>query len=539
MLNLHSSINSLFSLSTLIRRRRPRGRLLKPDGFVSLENSPDIKHVEDKFPKVRSTPWLALRLGNAITQRRQMIQYRQSHRDRLATVVSKDLAEGTQSKIPGTVATTYEEGVQGESSGRRDRRSMFTSETSFISWYGNDLGRRIPDLPDMVLEGVQLGYREPIECPYCRTIQVLANRAEWRKHVFSDLQPYVCTFKDCTSELFETRQEWFSHEINTHRQDWVCIHCDDPKMFHSMSALKYHLRIQHPSEITDSQLETMLEACQCAPKRIGLGGCPLCDEWTPPAVESQNVNEFCRHLARHQQMLALEALPISVEELELKAAATDFDDDEDPEDEGPRMKGCTACGTIWSEDGRGEECPLCHGPGYVVSLPSSVTQPSISQNDSGMSSVLPEGWQDMIASEGRLYFVHGAAVWPERPSPAASEEACPVNDMQLAVDTQQSLSGIFHSALPFDDEPEQTLENVESSPNSPSYDVLWLAASLFPFGMGTTKLEAGYPYLMYQAGEVFDVIAEKGELWLAKNQDDPNGQIGWLWSKHFAKLAYT
>lgn len=149
---------------------------------------------------------------------------------------------------------------------------------------------------------------------------MLANR----KHVFSDLQPYVCTFKDCTSELFLTRQEWFSHEINTHRQSWVCIHCGDSKMFHSMCVLKNHLGIQHPSEITDSQLETMLEACQCAPKSIGSEGCPLCDEWAPPAVESQNVNEFCRHLARHQQMLALEALPISVEGLELKAAATDF-----------------------------------------------------------------------------------------------------------------------------------------------------------------------------------------------------------------------
>ncbi|KAH7232666.1 hypothetical protein B0J15DRAFT_409016, partial [Fusarium solani] len=313
MLNLHSSINSLFSLSTLIRRRRPRGRLPKPDGFVLLENSPDIKHVEDKFPKVRRTPWLAQRLGNAISQRRQMIQYRQSHRDRLAAVTPENNAEAAPSQISETVATTYEERAQSEAGGPRDRRSMFTSATSFISSYGNDLGRRIPDLPDMVLEDVQLGYGEPIECPYCRTIQVLANRAE--KHIFSDLQPYVCTFKDCISELFATRQEWFSHEINTHRQDWVCIHCGDSKIFHSLSALKSHLGIQHPNKITDSQLETMLEACQCAPKRIDPGECPLCDEWVPPAVESQNLNEFCRHLARHQQMLALEALPISVEGL--------------------------------------------------------------------------------------------------------------------------------------------------------------------------------------------------------------------------------
>ena len=42
---------------------------------------------------------------------------------------------------------------------------------------------------------------------------------------------------------------------------------------------------------------------------------------------------------------------------------------------------------------------------------------------------------------------------------------------------------------------------------------------------------------MLMAFKIFDVIGEKGELWLAKNQDDPNNLVGWLWSKHFAKLA--
>jgi hypothetical protein len=37
--------------------------------------------------------------------------------------------------------------------------------------------------------------------------------------------------------------------------------------------------------------------------------------------------------------------------------------------------------------------------------------------------------------------------------------------------------------------------------------------------------------------QIFDVIGEKGELWLAKNQDDPSDQVGWIWSKHFARLA--
>jgi dynamin-binding protein len=121
-------------------------------------------------------------------------------------------------------------------------------------------------------------------------------------------------------------------------------------------------------------------------------------------------------------------------------------------------------------------------------------------------------------------------------------------------------SGLFHSALPLEEgETSQRSSRASSRERTPAangYNVLWLAASLFEFNIETTKHEAGYPYLVYQAGEVcnqlslpssncriltryqiFDVIAEKGELWLAKNQDDPTEQVGWIWSKHFAKLA--
>lgn len=84
--------------------------------------------------------------------------------------------------------------------------------------------------------------------------------------------------------------------------------------------------------------------------------------------------------------------------------------------------------------------------------------------------------------------------------------------------------------------------------------ILFLAASLFEFNIDRSRKEAGFPYLTYVPGEVsfmswfpvscfiltriqiFDVIAEKGELWLAKNQDDPGGLVGWIWEKHFAKL---
>jgi hypothetical protein len=67
--------------------------------------------------------------------------------------------------------------------------------------------------------------------------------------------------------------------------------------------------------------------------------------------------------------------------------------------------------------------------------------------------------------------------------------------------------------------------------------VLFLAASVEQFTFEGARGEAGYPYLTYESGDVFDVIGEKGELWLARNQDDPTHQIGWIWNKHFSKVG--
>ena len=69
--------------------------------------------------------------------------------------------------------------------------------------------------------------------------------------------------------------------------------------------------------------------------------------------------------------------------------------------------------------------------------------------------------------------------------------------------------GKFHNELPLPNQ-EGGPENLQPSRESiergqfesGGYNVLYLAASLFEFNISATKLEAGYPYLTYQAGEV-------------------------------------
>ena len=137
--------------------------------------------------------------------------------------------------------------------------------------------------------------------------------------------------------------------------------------------------------------------------------------------------------------------------------------------------------------------------------------------------------------------------YPSQPRPP-SNSATPYNRYvqpsanQFAKSTRPAAPyqgrNVFQSALPMPDSPTESKPDhyIHDSNTNKDYKVMFLAASLFDFTIDPTRIESGFPYLTYVPGEIFDVIGTKGELWLAKNQDDSNNTIGWIWEKHFAKL---
>jgi hypothetical protein len=108
----------------------------------------------------------------------------------------------------------------------------------------------------------------------------------------------------------------------------------------------------------------------------------------------------------------------------------------------------------------------------------------------------------------------------------------------ISLPGSQRGSGIFQSALPMSDTPHRgSVEELPATPcESDEPEVLFLAASLFEFNIAHDRREGGIPYLVYVPGEIFDVIGMKGELWLARNQDDSTKTVGWIWEKHFARI---
>lgn len=135
-----------------------------------------------------------------------------------------------------------------------------------------------------------------------------------RRHVFFDLQPYVCTFQNCSSDSFSSRHEWFNHELDSHRKQWHCTKCSHIN-FASASQLRSHFDSKHQGSFTDAQWPLILKACKRSSTTFGPSSCPLCFTWAPPRSEAYNAKEFCRHLGSHLQQLALTALPIAIEGL--------------------------------------------------------------------------------------------------------------------------------------------------------------------------------------------------------------------------------
>lgn len=66
----------------------------------------------------------------------------------------------------------------------------------------------------------------------------------------------------CLSPAFESRHEWFQHEMDNNRRQWSCILCrDSTKVFPYRNDMANHLRSLHAESVTTTQLSWLLEAC--------------------------------------------------------------------------------------------------------------------------------------------------------------------------------------------------------------------------------------------------------------------------------------
>ena len=130
-----------------------------------------------------------------------------------------------------------------------------------------------------------------------------------RAHILQDLQPYVCTYKDCkgSDQLFRSRREWLEHEAG-HRKLWRCPEHINA-VFRSSSNLEDHLHREHPGSFPEEQLSSIIRVGETSAIDLRQA-CPIC--FVAVTMEGGLQN----HIANHLERLAVFSLPKDVDSTE-------------------------------------------------------------------------------------------------------------------------------------------------------------------------------------------------------------------------------
>lgn len=209
-------IDCLFDMSVAIRKPAKLDRLI---GIKKAQWGPysqyDLQHVESKFP--RSSRDLSEKLSAALTLRRGVLKYYETHRQKYASGINRIFEDGegesvAKSHIESSVAPATE-----YNSHNFDTRSISgQSNRSMGSLIAADRPLHIP-VPSNLFE------RKPFECPYCHYLLDTYNVRDFVRHVFDDITPYQCIFPNClqSQNLIASRSAWIEHLTSLHKQQWL------------------------------------------------------------------------------------------------------------------------------------------------------------------------------------------------------------------------------------------------------------------------------------------------------------------------------
>jgi len=174
-------VNCLLRLSVSIRNPAPHDRFVASAPTETSYYEPfDIQHVQSKF-SATINEGLAIRLGKAISRRRQYFKYREMHHAKLCQGLNPD------GPAPADTASTIASSIPRELKDRESsasgsmgvvdedaRSDGGVSETSFASSIMAETAKlRVPPLPKEAERG-------PFECPFCFMMITATNSVSWK-----------------------------------------------------------------------------------------------------------------------------------------------------------------------------------------------------------------------------------------------------------------------------------------------------------------------------------------------------------------------
>jgi len=118
--------------------------------------------------------------------------------------------------------------------------------------------------------------------------------------------------------MFPRRHDWFNHERQHHRVQWLCSFCAEGPYI-SENKFQNHLRAQHSDNFIDSQLPILVSDGKRPMEQLP-ADCPFCDDFekltrlSNPQVSSNEILTipwvvFRNHVGRHMKDLSTFAIP--------------------------------------------------------------------------------------------------------------------------------------------------------------------------------------------------------------------------------------
>ncbi|KAI0153514.1 hypothetical protein BJ166DRAFT_532966 [Pestalotiopsis sp. NC0098] len=300
--DIENIVDCLYRLSSVISDPSPHDRLiLAPRTNVMIELSSDIQHIKSIIPKADEE--LIRRLGKANFQRRIYFSSRKAQHDppRTDPNIGKDVALKS-SNFPPTSTVAFSEAIflkakyytqQDDQALEESNANVELTHTALQPGAAGTSGTQEPSS-----EGLSLS-----RCPFCWAIVCINDWFEWKKHIFTDLRPYICIEAKCrdSERLFESQYRWIQHVRRSHWMNWQCAAgCSTSST--SKEDLAHHLETHH-ADLTPTHLESLIALSE----RPGLGfrelECPLCLQRLTTGCQYQE------HIRRHQEWIALFTLP--------------------------------------------------------------------------------------------------------------------------------------------------------------------------------------------------------------------------------------
>lgn len=300
-------IATLLRTAVYITKRAPGARS-RWSNSETVDTQFDRMHLYYKYPFLAAENlWLLERLANANARTRQYLAHRRARSQSSALIENPDSGAGSEpAPSSSTKATIISEDI---SIGRLNRD--IGDVQSVASSVVGSLRARFPPIPDGAEDC-------PIVCPLCSAVLDISGgrtKEGWQRHVLEDSEPYVCTFKGCSSSTFADRGVWFEHEMESHRTIWICLYCRCK--ISDRDTFKSHIEFDHTNAWNKSkqdgvELSSLLVACQHPVQVIQPALCPFCGPyWTSDSVP---LHQYRSHVGQHLLEIALFALPLGQHE---------------------------------------------------------------------------------------------------------------------------------------------------------------------------------------------------------------------------------